>query len=462
MKKIITVIGGGSVNWMRGLMQDIYMIDEIDGGEIRLVDPDEKLVNAVAAMLNTLNKLKGKAYSISVITDRRTALDGAEFVLTTFSPGSLDAFENDLQIPIKYGVRMPVSMTVGVCGISAALRTVPVAYEIVQDMEEMCPNAWLLNVTNPMSCVTGAMNMAAKTVKVIGMCHEFHSLPSYLGSMLGLYKPDKMDVVTYLYDWLPKQGFDYTVAGINHFIWITKAMLNGEDVLPRIKDFCFDNKSIEESGEAAQATTVFANNGEAKFALCRQFGYLPMAGDRHLIEFYSSLCNNQTGFGMRFNVSKTTIEERQWWREKNYRHINSIAEEKEPLLWEKSGEEMTEIIKAVITGGTVTSIINAPNSGQISNMPDGYVVETLADISADGIKPKDSGALPGAIGSLCRLHGDIQQMTVKAALEGDRKLLLEAMSLDPSTGVMNFMEIPDLMNDLLDANRQWLPRFFKQ
>jgi alpha-galactosidase len=150
---ILTVIGGGSSQWMKSLMRDVYFLDEVGGGEIRLVDPKRDNVEAVARMLETFNKVRNKDYKISVTNDRREALKHADFVMTTFSPGSMDAFYHDLEVPIKYGIRIPVSMTVGPPGISAALRTAPIAYEIVEDMEAMCPGAWLLNVTNPMSVV---------------------------------------------------------------------------------------------------------------------------------------------------------------------------------------------------------------------------------------------------------------------------------------------------------------------
>ena len=453
-RKIITVIGGGSVTWMPGLMRDVYLLDEIEGGEIRLVDPDKTNVEAVAQMLHKFNEIRVKDYAISVVDDRKAALKDADFVLTTFSPGSMDAFYNDLEIPVKYGIRLPVSMTVGIPGISAAIRTVPVAYEIVKEMEEVCPGAWLLNVTNPMSCVTRAMNLAAEKIKVIGMCHEFHAFGAYAGPILGLNRPQGMDVLTYLYKWLPEQGLDYTVAGINHFVWLIKAVLNGEDVIPRIREFC--EKNLDFDTEDPVLKTI----GLAKMALCKQFGYMPLAGDRHLVEFYPSLCNIRNGFGMKFNVVKTTVDVRRHAKEYGLRHIRNIANGTAQVTWTRTGEEMTEIMRAIVTGCEVMAIVNMPNKGQISNMQKDVVVETLACVSKDGARPKMSGELPGAVGSLCRLHADIHEMTVKAALTGDRKLLVEAMSLDPSSGSACFAEIPKLCDELLRANKKWLPRFF--
>ena len=148
MKIKIAIIGGGSVNWMRGLIRDIYVLKGVEGGEIRLVDPNIPHVTSVRNMILKYNEVSDKQFDVSIEEDRKKALTGCDFVITTFSPGAMDAFFNDLEIPIRYGVRLPVSMTCGVSGISAALRTVPVAYEITQDMEEVCPAPSTISATS--------------------------------------------------------------------------------------------------------------------------------------------------------------------------------------------------------------------------------------------------------------------------------------------------------------------------
>jgi alpha-galactosidase/6-phospho-beta-glucosidase family protein len=434
-------------------------LDEAEGGEIRLVDPNLAHAQAVAGMVRAFNRMCGKQYAVSVTPERRGALQGADFVMTTFSPGTMDAFFNDLEIPIKYGVRQPVSMTVGPCGISAAIRTAPVAYDIVQDMEKECPGAWLLNVTNPMSAVTRAMNLASTTVKVIGMCHEFHSFSSHAGRIIGLEKPEEMNVLDYLYRWLPEQGLDYTVAGLNHFIWLTAARLNGEDVIPRIRQYA-DEHWATQTDQSGAPSSAWHNHNEAKLAYCRQFGYLPLAGDRHLIEFWPSLCNLRNGFGMRYGVLKTTVDQRRHTIERNLAHIQRIAAGEETVDWTRSAEEMTAIMQAIVTNASVPAIVNAPNGGQITNMPPDVIVETLATVSAKGIAPKPSGALPGAVGSLCRLHADVHELTVQASLAGSRDLFVQALSLDPASAGADFSEIGQMADDLLFANKEFLPRFF--
>ena len=461
MKIKIAIIGGGSVNWMRGLIRDIFVLHGVEGGEIRLVDPNIPHVTSVRNMILKYNEVSDKCFDVSIEEDRKKALTGCDFVITTFSPGAMDAFFNDLEIPVKYGIRLPVSMTCGVSGISAALRTVPVAYEITQDMEEVCPGAVLLNVTNPMTAVTRAFNLPAKTVKVFGICHEIHALPHYLGRILGLHIPAGMSVSRYLYSYLQEQGFEYTVAGINHYIWLTKATLNGEDMLGKIRQFAMENKTLYPQDPHDPGTNPYSNNAQAKLALCRQFGYLPLPGDRHLVEFMSSLCNPHNGYGMEYGILKTTVDSRRMDKILQKQEIDRIASGEVPVNLHHSGEEVMDIMQAYVDGTDMITICNRPNVGQITNLPRDVIVETFVRKEKDGsITPIPAGELPRPIHHLCYLHSSINEMVVEAALRGDRDLLIEAMSLDPSTGVMDFARIPDLCDDLLHSNKKWLPRFF--
>ncbi len=465
MRKIIlSVIGGGSVNWMPMLMRDIYLMDSVPGGEIRLIDPETTHAEAVADMLRAWNGLRGKGFEIRTLNDYHGALDGSDFVLTTFSPGAMDAFENDLELPVRFGICQPVSMTVGPCGISAALRTVPVAYEIVEEMEKACPGAWLLNVTNPMSAAVKGFSLAAKTVKVVGLCHEYHSaMIRYVGPIIGLPKPEGMDALTYLYAYLPAQGVDATVAGLNHFIWLTGLSREGVDLLPVVRAHCEAHWGWGGAapGDAFSVGDPFGEAAAVKFALCRRFGYLPLVGDRHLVEFMPSLCNPQNGYGMAYRVFKTTVDARRRGKADQLSNIRGMASGESRMRWTRSGEELPNILRAVLEGTETDAIVNVPNAGQIANLPSGPVVETHARVSADGIAPRPAGCLPGAVGTLCRLHADVHLLTVAAALEGNRAKLVEALSLDPLSAPMDFSDIEKLAELLLHANKPWLPRFFR-
>jgi alpha-galactosidase/6-phospho-beta-glucosidase family protein len=201
------------------------------------------------------------------------------------------------------------------------------------------------------------------------------------------------------------------------------------------------------------------NSHAAKLALCRTFGYLPAVGDRHLVEFWPHLCNVRNGYAMRYDVEKTTVDSRRHRRDQNRERV--LVAGTETLDWSRSGEEMTEILRCILTGERTTAIPNLPNRGQISNLPDDVSVETLATVNGTDVEAHASGDLPGSVGSLCRLHSDVHELTLRASLDGDRQTLVEALSLDPLCGSADFGEIGDLADELLVANKQWLPRFWR-
>jgi alpha-galactosidase len=232
-------------------------------------------------------------------------------------------------------------------------------------------------------------------------------------------------------------------------------------MIPRIRQFAMENKTFHDQDPHAIGTNPYANNGQAKLALCRQFGYLPLAGDRHLIEFMSSLCNAQNGFGMEYGVLKTTVDSRRLDKVLQQREIDRIAAGEIPVDFHRSGEEVAGIMQAYIDKAEMVTICNRPNEGQIENLPRDVIVETFIRKEKDGsVTPISAGALPRPVHHLCYLHSSINEMVVEAALKGDRQLLIEAMSLDPSTGTMDFQKIPQLCEDLLQTNKKWLPRFF--
>ena len=180
-----------------------------------------------------------------------------------------------------------------------------------------------------------------------------------------------------------------------------------------------------------------------------------------MIEFQSSLCNAQNGFGMKYGVLKTTVDSRRLDKVLQKQYIDRIAGGEEPVSFSRSGEEIVGIMQSDLDKSEMVTICNRPNIGQISNLPEGAIVETLVRKEKDGsITPLPAGELPRPIHHLCYLQTGINEMVVEAALNGDRRLLVEAMSLDPSTGTMDFGRIPELCDDLLNANKKWLPRFF--
>ena len=466
----VAVVGGGSVNWMPKLMKGFFNIEEIDGGEIRLVDPNKEHAELVVEMIKVLNKKQKKDFKVLTIKDRKEAFNNADLVWTTFSPGTLDAFWNDLEIPKKYGVHLPMSMTTGPGGLSAALRTVPVAYEIVKDMEEVCPGAWILNETNPMYAVVKAMNMASKTVKIIGMCHEFHGhFPELVEEIFDIKKPEGMTDIEFTHYWLPENGFEYTVAGINHFIFLIRVSLNGEDMMPRVREYAKNHWKLGVKGALDihsqrplnTDSNPFKHRSSASLSLGRRLGYLSICGDRETVEHIPSLCNYHNGWGMKYGVWKTSLDRRRIFADTHKKELLEIINTKDNTDIELKHEQMADIIKAIINKSSTKCMINTPNRGQIANLPEDIIVETEATVLKDKIKPESAGDLPEVIRSFCRLHSDVRELVIKAALEGSRQKFVEALCLEPMNYLMDLDEIGYMADELLEANREWLPRFFK-
>ena len=457
MKCNIAIFGGGSVNWCPGLIRDIYLLDEITEGEIRLFDPDSEGVNAILSLQNVYNQETNKDLRFRRSDSLEDLLSGADFVLCTFSPGSLEAFFHDLEVPISYGVRHPVSMSFGPTMISAAIRTVPLAEELAHAMTRYCPNAWLLNVTNPMTCVTTVMCRANRNGKVVGLCHEFEGQLSMVAEIVGHH-----------WDHKAERGNDFAretlnakIGGINHFIWLTETSNSGQDLYPKLRNFAAANEAYYADGKIPliNEKNPWSNNREAKLAMLRHFGYLPMAGDRHLVEYLGSLCNVQNQYAQAFNVTKTTIRERERAKSRNLARTIAIGSGEVSQNWNRSGEQVTDIMQAALTGKPTYIVANLLNEGQISNLQPDVAVETFAWFDASGGKAEPVGELPGALGPMIRHGIEVCELTLTAALEGSRQKLIEALTLDFSCQAVDFRLISKLADDLLHANKEWLPRF---
>jgi alpha-galactosidase/6-phospho-beta-glucosidase family protein len=457
MKTVIGIVGGGSVNWCPGLIRDVYHIDALEGGEIRLLDPDDAALRLIASLEGPYNRLSGKEFKFIPVHSLDECVSGADFTLCTFSPGSLDAFYWDLEVPIPYGVRQPVSMTAGPCGISAALRTCSVAHEVGQAVSKHAPGSWIINVVNPLTCVTRAINLGAPNCKVVGLCHELEGQIGFVGDILGVPWPEGKRGQDYL-----MRDFDLQVAGLNHFIWLTRIFTGGKDRYPELRAFAESHEAWFKGGDPAAGNfaSSWSNNKEAKLALCKAFGSLPMAGDRHLVEFMPSMCSQANRYAMDYGIRKTTMRERYELKKKATERVQRWVSGEEDIPWRRSSEQATDIIETVLTKGKERFVMNVPNRGQIAELPSEVVVESISTLTADGFGYEAAGPLPQPIAGICRSHVEVQELAVQAALEGNRRKLLDALYLDHHTHMVEFREIPRLADELLEANRDLLPRFF--
>ncbi len=434
----ICFIGGGSYNWMPKLLGDLALTSDLEGTVV-LQDINPTALEDVQRYGRKAFASVGSKFSIETTTDLERALDGAEFVVVTITTGGLDTMGLDLSLPEKYGIFQSVGDTVGPGGLSRALRNVPVMVGIAQAMERRCPNAWMLNLTNPMTVLTRVVGLTSG-IKVVGLCHEL------FGVRAGLIRMFSGEV----------EDFEWRVAGINHLIWLLEMTIGGRDGLQMVRDFVQDGREFPLPPPRGAWHAPFVDRWKLKLELFDVYGALPAAGDRHLAEFFNYPLSQATHRGADYGVLLTTISHRrQQVGSARAEVLDAIETELPPLG--RSPEATADIVSAVANGRSVRTIVNLPNVGQIDNLQRGAVVETLAEITSAGAHALTVGTLPGGVLGTLQPHVVNQELIARAALEGDRRLVLQAMVNDPL--VPSLETARHLVDDLLAAHADYLPQF---
>jgi alpha-galactosidase len=449
----IAVIGGGSYCWTPTLVRDMIFTPGLEGSEIVLEDIEKKHLDDLYRCCKAIlaQTRKEKAFKVSATMDEAKALRGADYVVLTITTGGYKSMANDLRIPYQYGLYQPVGDTVGPGGISRAVRNIPVVVGIAKNMERCCPDAWLLNITNPMSTLTRCV-WRETSIRCIGLCHELYGTLRMLERLLGAQ------------DW--RRDFDCVTVGVNHLPWIIKLCYKGKDAFPLLQRKLRQMASAPSSGKglgtALDHTLVGSN--QVKFALFEAFGALPAAGDRHLAEFFPYFCTREMKKGAAMGVALTTIEDRQSrWTPAWKRNVADIASGRKPISTTVSLESTSKVIAALAGITEWKDVLNLPNQGQVAELPRDAVVETMGFITRNAAYGLPTGPVPPAILTQLQRHVTNQEMTVEAALEGDRSLLLQALLNDPMCGsIRDFRQMRQMMEELLTANRKWLPNFFRK
>lgn len=438
-KTRICFIGGGSYNWMPKLLGDLALTRDLEGS-IVLHDLNPSALDDIQRYGRKVMTQAGANFSIETTTSLEQSLEGAEFVVVTITTGGLDTMAADLELPEKYGIYQSVGDTVGPGGLSRALRNVPVMVGIAQAMTRHCPDAWLLNLTNPMTVLTRVVGMTAPRLKVVGLCHELFGVRGGLMRMFGGTVDD----------------FEMRVAGINHLIWLLDLTIRGKDGLQMVREFVADGRPLPIPEARGGWHQPFVDRWKLKLELLDVYGALPAAGDRHLAEFFPYFLTEATGKGEDYGVLLTTIADRQQQVASARADVQAaIRGEVPPLL--RSPEATADIVSAVANGRSVRTIVNLPNIGQIDNLARGVVVETLAEMTSAGAQPLTVGALPPGVLSTLQPHVTNQEMIAVAALEGDRRIALQAMLGDPLVPSLEVAR--KLLDELLEAHAAYLPQF---
>jgi alpha-galactosidase len=434
----ICFVGGGSYNWMPKLLGDLALTPDLEGTVV-LHDLNPTALDDIQRYGRKAFARHDSRFSIEATTDLERGLDGAEFVVVTITTGGLPTMAVDLDIPERYGIYQSVGDTVGPGGLSRALRNVPVMVGIAQAMERRCPDAWMLNLTNPLTVLTRVVSMTTR-IKAMGLCHELFGVRGGLIRMFGGSPSD----------------FELRVAGVNHLIWLLDATIRGRDGLQMVRDFVASGRTVPVPAARGDWHAPFIDRWKLKLTLFELYDALPAAGDRHLAEFFPYFLTDATRQGADYGVQLTRIADREQQVATAREAVRTaIAGELPPVT--RSPEATADIVSAVANGRSVRTIVNLPNVGQIDNLPRGAVVETLAEITSAGVQPLTVGALPHGVLSTLEPHVVNHELIARAALEGDRRLALQAMVNDPLVHDLKIAR--PLLDELLAAHADYLPQF---
>jgi alpha-galactosidase len=423
----ITFIGAGSVVFTKDLLGDLFSFPELHGSTIRLHDINPDRLATAEALARWTADHCGATTTIEAHLDRRAALDGADYVLNMVQVGMFDSTKKDLQIPEKYGVVQTIGDTLGIGGIFRALRTFPVLHGIADDMAAVAsPDAWLLNYTNPMAMNIWYTYAATPVQNVVGLCHSIQHTTHTLADLVGV----PFDEVTF-------HG-----AGVNHQAWILRFEHHGEDLYPRLA------KLIEDDPELQRRVRV---------EMYRRFGYFPTESSEHSAEYLPYFLQRPE-MVERYRLIPNEYIERSEWCLNEYDEIKQALASGEGFEVERSLEYAIQIIHSIETGQPRVVYGNVRNAHLITNLPVDCCVEVPCVVDRTGVQPTAVGDLPVQLAALNRTFVNVGELTVRAAIDGDPRLVRQAAMLDPNTAsVLTLDQIWELCNDLTIAHGDMLP-----
>lgn len=444
----IAYIGGGSRGWARTLMNDLACDGDL-AGKVYLYDIDFDAAKGNEKIGNTLSQrddVKGKWEYIAV-KDIKEALIDSDFVMLSVLPGTFDEMESDVHLPEEYGIYQSVGDTVGPGGIVRALRTIPIYEGFAKAIKEYCPDAWVINFTNPMTMCVRTLYKVFPEIKAFGCCHEVFATER----MFAKFYKEKYGVQ------LNRDDVKLNVLGVNHFTWVDKAYYKTEDLFPLLDDFIARNPKGTKSPDTNWANKAFKCTNQVKFDLYKKFGVLAAAGDRHLAEFCPGdwyLKNPETVESFGFNL--TTV---QWRKEDLAFRIKNTEEYINGKEFELviSGEESVKQIKAILGFNDFVTNVNIPNIGQMPELPIGAVVETNAYFSSSSVRPVFAGSLPEGAHNLVSKIVNEQETVVDCALKGDYEGVFAEFKNDHNVNLPED-KARELFNRMLENTKKYLPK----
>ena len=436
----IAFVGAGSVGFTRRLLADIMTVPQLRNIEVSFMDINQHNLDMVTQLCQRDLDENGVNIKIHSTLDRREAFKDAKYIICCFRHGMLEAFETDIEIPLKYGIDQCVGDTLCAGGIMYGQRGVAEILEVCKDIREVAkPGAIMLNYANPNAMITWAANKYGG-VNTIGLCHGVQGGHHQIAHAFGL-KKHEVDIIC---------------AGINHQTWYISVKHNGEDLLPKLL-------------EAYESNETLAQTEKVRIDMLRNFGYYSTESNGHLSEYVAWYrkrpeevekwidlgvwINGETGGYLR-----VCREGRNWFETDFPNWIKEPAYSFDPK--DRSEEHGSYIIEGLETGKCYRGHFNVMNNGCITNLPHECVVEVPGYIDANGVNIPMVGDLPLGAAAVCSQSAWVQRLAVEAAVSGDITLLRQAMLMDPLTGaVCTPAEIFQMVDEMLIAQAQWLPQY---
>ena len=449
----VAYIGGGSRGWAWCFMSDLASSGDMSG-EVYLYDIDFEAAKANEIIGNKYNDLDGATskwkYKASNSIDE--ALKDADFVIMSIQPGTFDEMESDVHHPEKYGIYQPVGDSTGPGGIIRAMRTIPIYEAYALKIKELCPDAWVINLTNPMTLCVKALYNAFPEIKAFGCCHEVFGTQKFLVKI----------VEEFLGETPHRSEIKVNPIGVNHFTWLTSATYKGHDIFPLFKKMCEKYPDgVDNIDDRSWLNKYFDSAECVKMDLFSKYGYIAAAGDRHLAEFCEGkwyLENPERVEEMRFGLTPVS------WRKGNLERLKGRSEDflngkDEPKIFD-TGEEIVDQMRALLGLADLVTNVNIPNYGQIPNLPLGAILETNAYFTADSVTPVFAGAVPIEIYPLISRIVAEQEMVAQGVKERDLNRIFTAFLNDPLI-TCGKEDAKKMFDEMIENTKEYLKDFEK-
>ncbi len=423
----VAFIGAGSIEFTRNVATDLCGFTELgDGLELALHDISAERLSFAERLVGQIAAQSRSPVTVSASLSRPDALRGADYVINEIQVGGYAATRLDFDLPARYGLRQTIADTIGIGGIFRGLRTIPVAVALAEDMLRCCPDAYLLNYTNPMAMLPWAVYTGTDFDRVYGLCHSVRDTHAFLAGLVGV---DEAEI-------------SFQTAGFNHQAFVLRFEHEGRSLYPKLTEV------IDADPELQRRVRV---------ELFRRFGYFPTESSEHSAEYVPWFMRHASQVE-RFRIFVGDYLARS---EENLRELDELSDQLatgQPLDLEPTGELASQFIYSLETGAEQEIYVNIRNDGLIDNLPGNACVEVPCELGKNGPRPVPVGALPVQLAALNRTFLNVVELTVQAALTGSRDLVYQAALLDPNTAAtLTTDQIVALCDELLDAHAGLVP-----